>query len=48
VVSLKVELCACLCVKYKMDGFDYVGVQGSQCSENLQCTYSHGKGMVVG
>ncbi len=24
VVDLKVELCACLCVKCNMDGFDYV------------------------
>jgi len=42
------ELCACLCVKCKMDGLDYVGVQGSQCNENFQCTYSCGKGMLVG
>ncbi len=28
-VGLKVELCACLCVKCKMDGFDYVGVERS-------------------
>lgn len=46
-VGLKVELCACLCVKCKMHGFDYVGVERSQCGENFQYTYSCGKGMVT-
>jgi hypothetical protein len=34
-VGLKVELYACLCVKWKMDGFDYVGMERSQCGENF-------------
>jgi hypothetical protein len=34
-VGLKVELCPCLCVKCKMDGFDYVGMERFQCGENF-------------